>query len=230
MRWPRAASALSSARQVVAWPLPQDEVIESPRTVIARPGIRPPRAGASAERRWPARARARPRPPDGDRCARPGPGAAPRRRSGCASAAPRPRTICATAAPSSATRTSRPGSRNISMPRQRSVIRQAPAPAASNTRVAGDQPLRAMLSRLMLRTQRAVQLSALWSRVETWPSRRTFAGTGLSSQPLPPKRKLCSGACAAALKKNSSTRASRSGRRLPRKARSQAKRGAVGTG
>ena len=46
---------------------------------------------------------------------------------------------------------------------------QAPAPAASNTRVAGEKPYLAMLSRLMLSTAFGEQLSALWSRVNTWP-------------------------------------------------------------
>jgi hypothetical protein len=47
------------------------------------------------------------------------------------------------------------------MPCHSSVIRQALAPAASNTRVGGENPKRAMLSRLMLRTARGVQLKAL---------------------------------------------------------------------
>ena len=42
----------------------------------------------------------------------------------------------ATSSPLRATRTSRPGSRNRGMPSQSSVMRHAPAPAASKTRVA----------------------------------------------------------------------------------------------
>ena len=75
--------------------------------------------------------------------------------------ASRSATCPATASPSSATSTSVPGSRNSSIPSQASVIRQAPAPAASNTRVAGEKPYRAMLSRLTFSTARGVQLNAL---------------------------------------------------------------------
>jgi hypothetical protein len=46
-------------------------------------------------------------------------------------------------------------------PFQASTMRQAPAPAASNTRVGGENPVRAMLSRLMLMTARGVPLNAL---------------------------------------------------------------------
>jgi hypothetical protein len=55
------------------------------------------------------------------------------------------------------------------MPSQASVIRQAAAPAASKTRVAGEKPRAAMLSRLTLSTARGVALKALWSAVATWP-------------------------------------------------------------
>jgi hypothetical protein len=41
------------------------------------------------------------------------------------------------------------------------VIRQAAAPAASNTRVAGEKPIFAMESRAMLSTAKGVQLKAL---------------------------------------------------------------------
>ena len=51
------------------------------------------------------------------------------------------------------------------MPPHASVIWHAAAPAASNSRVAGDQPLRTMLSRWTLRTASAEQLRALWSAV-----------------------------------------------------------------
>ncbi len=44
-------------------------------------------------------------------------------------------------------------------------MRQAPAPAASNTRVAGEKPDAAMLSRAMLSTASGDALKALWSRV-----------------------------------------------------------------
>ena len=47
------------------------------------------------------------------------------------------------------------------MPSHASVIRHAAAPAASNTRVAGENPQVAMLSRLMFSTARGVQLNAL---------------------------------------------------------------------
>jgi hypothetical protein len=50
---------------------------------------------------------------------------------------------------------------NNSIPSHASVMRQAAAPAASKTRVAGEKPLRAMLSRLTLRTAVALQLNAL---------------------------------------------------------------------
>ena len=46
---------------------------------------------------------------------------------------------------------------------------QAPAPAASNTRVAGLNPYAAMLSRLTFSTASADALNALWSRVKTCP-------------------------------------------------------------
>ena len=74
-------------------------------------------------------------------------------------------TCAATPAPSLATSTSRPGSRNSSIPRQASVIWHAPAPAASNSRVAGDQPLATMLSRCTLSTASVEQFTALWSPV-----------------------------------------------------------------
>jgi hypothetical protein len=51
------------------------------------------------------------------------------------------------------------------MPTHASVIRQAAAPAASNTRVAGEKPYRAMLSRLTFSTAMGVALKALWSAV-----------------------------------------------------------------
>ena len=51
------------------------------------------------------------------------------------------------------------------MPSQASVIRQAAAPAASNTRVAGENPSCAMLSRPTLSTALGVQLNALCSAV-----------------------------------------------------------------
>ena len=51
------------------------------------------------------------------------------------------------------------------MPSQASVIRQAAAPAASNTRVAGEKPICAMLSRATLSTASGVQLKALCSAV-----------------------------------------------------------------
>src|SRR5215212_1435961 len=78
--------------------------------------------------------------------------------------------ISATSAPSFATSTSRPGSRKNSIPSQASVMRQAAAPAASKTRVAGDQPFAAIESREMLSTARGVQLKALWSCVKTCPA------------------------------------------------------------
>src|ERR687898_2885885 len=123
----------------------------------------------------------------------------------------------ATSRPSCATSTSRPGSRNSSMPSQASVIRHAAAPAASKTRVAGDQPFSTIESRVTLSTASGVELSALCSPVPTWPSSETFVGSCLPSQPEPPSRNVRDGARAAAVRKNASTRASRSGRRLPRK-------------
>ena len=47
------------------------------------------------------------------------------------------------------------------MPSQASVITQAPAPAASNTRVAGEKPTSAMLSRATFSTARGETLKAL---------------------------------------------------------------------
>ena len=44
-------------------------------------------------------------------------------------------------------------------------MRHAPAPAASNTLVAGENPYRAMLSRLIFSTVNGVELNALWSAV-----------------------------------------------------------------
>ena len=87
-----------------------------------------------------------------------------------------------------------------------------------------------MLSRDTFSTASGVQLSALWSFVETCPSSRTFGGSSFPSQPLPPSRNDRSGASSAARTKNSATRASRSGSRLPRKARSHANRSSGGTG
>src|SRR3546814_8016375 len=49
--------------------------------------------------------------------------------------------------------------------------------------------------------------------VGTWPSFRTLAGKYLLSHPDPPIRKVRSDKCCAGSAKNSSTRASRSGRR-----------------
>jgi hypothetical protein len=76
-------------------------------------------------------------------------------------------------------------------------MRQAPAPAASNTRVAGEKPTCAMLSRAMFSTASGVVLKALCSPVPTWPRRRMFPGIALSSQPLPPSRKARPGCSAA---------------------------------
>ena len=75
-----------------------------------------------------------------------------------------------------------------------------------------------------------VELNALWSRVPTCPIQRTFVGIGLSAHPAPPSTKPACGVRVAGDRKNSSTRPSRSGKRLPRKARSQAKRGSASTG
>jgi hypothetical protein len=66
-----------------------------------------------------------------------------------------------TSDPESAHSTSRPGSKNASMPSHASQIKQAAAPAASKTRVGGEKPVLAMLSRLMLMTMRGEQLNAL---------------------------------------------------------------------
>src|SRR3546814_12860074 len=66
--------------------------------------------------------------------------------------------------------------------------------------------------------------------VGTWPSFRTLAGKYLLSHPDPPTRKVRSDKCCAGSAKNSSTRASRSGRRLTRKAKSHTTRGAGDTG
>ena len=68
---------------------------------------------------------------------------------------------CATSSLVCATKISFSGSKNSSIPSQKSVNKQAPAPAASNTRVAGENPKRAMLSRLMFKIIRALQLKAL---------------------------------------------------------------------
>ena len=65
------------------------------------------------------------------------------------------------------------------MPSHASVMRQAPAPAASNSRVGGENPISAMLARLTFSTARGVALKALWSSVPTWPSWTTLGGQGL---------------------------------------------------
>jgi hypothetical protein len=59
---------------------------------------------------------------------------------GAGLAASSARTCSATSSPLFATSISAPGSKNCSSPSQASVIRQAAAPAASNTRVAGEKP------------------------------------------------------------------------------------------
>ena len=48
-----------------------------------------------------------------------------------------------------------------SMPSQASVMRQAPAPAASNSRVGGEKPVAAMLARLMFSTARGVDVEGV---------------------------------------------------------------------
>ena len=53
------------------------------------------------------------------------------------------------------------------MPSQASVIRQAAAPAASNTRVAGEKPTWAIESRATFSTASGEALKALWSPVPT---------------------------------------------------------------
>ena len=63
------------------------------------------------------------------------------------------------------------------MPFQSSVIRQAPAPTASKTRVGGEKPNLAMLSRLTFSVARLEQKNALCRLVPTWPTRITLAGT-----------------------------------------------------
>ena len=67
-------------------------------------------------------------------------------------------------------------------PSHASVIRQAAAPAASNTRVAGEKPMSAMLSRATFSTASGVQLKALCSCVKTWPR---CAHVGAASPCLP---------------------------------------------
>ena len=73
----------------------------------------------------------------------------------------------ATSRPSRATSTSSFGDRKSSMPSQASVIRHAPAPAASKTRVAGEKPTSAIESRATFRTASDETLKALWSAVPT---------------------------------------------------------------
>src|SRR5205085_1999418 len=65
----------------------------------------------------------------------------------------------ATSGPLAATRISLSGSKNTPIPSQESVMMQAPAPAASKTRVAGLYPYAAMLSRLTLRIGRGGMVS-----------------------------------------------------------------------
>jgi len=108
------------------------------------------------------------------------------------------------------------GSRNISTPSHASVIKHAAAPAASKMRVGGENPYRAMLSRLMFRTARGVEFKGV-----------VILGVDMAEIPhvlrarfiIPaaaPDRKRSCGRLAAARRKNSSTLASRSGSRFPR--------------
>ena len=87
------------------------------------------------------------------------PRAPPRRSRAARSRRRAPRGARPRPAPSRATRTSSPGSRKSSMPSQASVIRQAPAPAASKTRVAGEKPIvgHAVAGDVQHRERRAVE-------------------------------------------------------------------------
>src|SRR3954464_16098794 len=114
------------------------------------------------------------------------------------------------------------GAKNSAIPFHESVIKQAPAPAASNIRVGGEKPTSAMDSRFMLSTMRAELFRRLWSPVETWPIQRTLDGSFFPSHPSPPRMKLQLGHSSAARRKNSSTRFSRSGSLLPTNSRSHA--------
>src|SRR4051794_21737712 len=66
-----------------------------------------------------------------------------------------------TSAAEAAGRISSPGTKKLSIPVHQSVITHEAAPAASNTRVGGENPTRAMESRLMLRTILAEQFTRL---------------------------------------------------------------------
>ena len=174
----------SSARKVVAWPLPQDEDRLRPRTT----SFMPPPAARSAMRLEAAR---RPARRAAHRCARPARGAS----AACADrAAPAPASAPRDDRPRPARRARpappRRASRNCSIPSHASVIRQAAAPAASNTRVAGEKPTCAMLSRATLSTalRRAVEGVVLgrvdmarsrgrWPASPCRPSRCRRAGT-----------------------------------------------------
>ena len=94
---------------MVAWPLPQDEVMLRPRTTSFMPQ---PRRGCAAVAAPP-----RPGPRAGRRCARPARGPAPRRRSPWRARRAEPGQVPRhLARRRAATRISRPGSRNCSTP------------------------------------------------------------------------------------------------------------------
>ena len=82
-----------------------------------------------------------------------------------------------------------PGSKNFSMPRHLSVIRQAPAPAASKTRVGGEKPTSAIESRLIFSAILADALMRLCDPVPTWPIQRTLAGSALAAPAFAAKNK-----------------------------------------
>ena len=116
----------------------------------------------------------------------------------------------------------RPGLRNSSIPSQASVIEAGAGAgrlehAGRRARSRSRPCCRGRCSA----PRSGVQLKALWSRVRTWPR---CADVGRHRLVVPSRCRRAGSAAPAgarpARRKNSSTRASRSGRRLPRKARS----------
>ena len=116
------------------------------------------------------------------------------RRSAARAARP-PRTV-------SATRISRPGSKNCAIPSHASVMMQAAGPGGL------EYPRRRAEAVCRHAVPADVQhgecgaLNALWSRVYTWPRYATLGGRGLSAHPAPPSRNRRSGKSAATSRKN----------------------------
>src|SRR5207249_12223353 len=92
------------------------------------------------------------------------------------------------------------------MPAHASVMTQAPAPAASNTRDGGENPTLAIDCRLMFSTIRAEQLMRLWSQLTTWPIQGMLPGNGRLAHLSPASRNDSAGARSATAEHNCSPR------------------------